>query len=191
MTDPVEIRAIREVKIRAELLHKGVSAGAPRAIARLRALPELRRATEAELAAFATSIQRKHCLAAVARELGFDGWEHASRVLRGETGESDYGAALYLEGASAFLNRWFATYEEARAALTPGSYLLAYKRHAFLAGREYVATTLALDPDDGDWHAIGFDWLRPRDPEARRRLYGKLLTAKRATARALPPTPAA
>ena len=177
MIDPV-----RELKIRAELLHHGVSAGAAPATERLRALPELRRATAEELASFAARAQRKHCLTAVARELGFEGWEHASRVLGGETSESDYGAPLYPAGASAFLNRWFSNYEEARAALAEGSYLLAYKRHAFLAEREYVASALALDPDDDDWRAIGFDWLRPRNPEARRRLYGKLLTAKRVTA---------
>ena len=183
MTDPVEIRAIREVKIRAELLHKGVSAGAPRAIARLRALPELRRATEAELAAFATSIQRKHCLAAVARELGFQGWEHASRVLSGEESEPDYGELLCPKNAGAFLNDWFATYEDARAVhVERGGYLLAFKRQAFIAGRDYIATTLAIDPDDRDWQAIGFDWLRPRDFVARRRLYGKVLAAKREAA---------
>jgi hypothetical protein len=178
MIDPV-----RELKIRAELLHHRLSAGAVSAAERLRVLPELRRATADDLAAFVARIQRKHCLAAVARELGFESWDHASRVLRGVAREPDYGKLLYPERSGAFLNQWFATYEDARPThLASAGYLLAYKRHVFLAGRDYVAVTLGLDPDDRDWEAIGFDWLRPHDAEARRRLYGKLLAAKREAA---------
>jgi len=176
MIDPV-----RELKIRAELLHHSVSARAVPATERLRVLPELRRATPEALTAFAERIQRKHCLAAVACELGFNGWDHASRVLGGDLDEPDFGALLYPKRVGTFLNDWFATYEEARAAHV-GGYLLAHKRHAFIAGRDYIATTLALDPDDRDWAAIGFDWIRPRDPDARRRLYGKLLAATQGAA---------
>jgi hypothetical protein len=181
MVDPV-----RELKIRAELLHHSVAAGAVPAIERLRALPELRRASPAELATFAERSQRKHCLAAVARELGFTGWDHASRVLGGEVDEPDFGALLYPNVTATFLNHWFATYEEARAARVEGqgaaAYLLAYKRQSFIVGRDYVATTLGLDPDDRDWATIGFDWIRPRYPWARRSLYGKLLAARREAA---------
>jgi hypothetical protein len=181
MIDP-----IRELKIRAEVLHHGVTAGAPSASERLRALPELRRADSEGLATFVANVQRKHCLAVVARESGFQTWEHASRVIAGEAseaGETDYGELLSPKGASTFLNHWFASYDEARAVhVEQGGYLLAYKRHCFIAGRDYVAVTLRLDPDDADWAAIGFDWLRPRDPGARRRLYGKLLATKREAA---------
>jgi hypothetical protein len=89
MIDPV-----RELKIRAELLHHGVSAGAAAATERLRALPEVRRATPAEVAAFAARAQRKHCLTVVARELGFDGWDHALRVLAGDADEPNCGTLL-------------------------------------------------------------------------------------------------
>jgi hypothetical protein len=173
----------RELKVRAEILHHAVATGDAPSTLRLRALPELRRADAGALGAFAARIQRKHCLAAVAREAGFETWEHALRVLRGESGETDHGELLYPKGASAFLNHWFATYDEAHAVhVERGGYLLAYKRHYFLVERDYVATTLALDPDDADWAAIGFDWPRPRDPSARRHLYGKLLAARREAA---------
>jgi hypothetical protein len=175
MIDP-----IRELNIRAKLLHHDVDAGVASAAERLRALPELRRASAEQLTAFASRIQRKHCLAAAAREAGFQGWEHAIRVLGGDEGEPDHGELLCPKNAATFLNHWFANYDEAREVhAASGGYLLAFRRQTFIAGRDYVATTLALDPDDADWTAIAFDWVRPRSAPARRRLYGKLLGRRR------------
>jgi hypothetical protein len=128
-------------------------------------------------------MQRKHCLAAVACEVGFASWAHALRVLEGDATEGDFGKALYGAIGGAYLNSWFATYAEAHtvhAALGEGErrYLLAYQRHVFLADRGFVEA-LGLDPDDDDWQKIGWDWVRPADGEARRRLYGKLLSRSR------------
>jgi hypothetical protein len=175
---------VRELKVRAEILHHRLQAGDPASPARLRALPELRRAGDVELAGAAARIQRKHCLAVVARELGFASFEHAQRVLEGDAAEADFGTLLYGEASGAYLNHWFATYDEARAqqeatsGTGPRQYLLAYKRHCFLAERGFVEA-LGLDADDADWAAIGWDWVRPRDPEARRRLYARRLAALR------------
>jgi hypothetical protein len=175
--------AVREIKVRAEILHHRLQADEPAALARLRALAELRRASDAELGEAKAGIRRKHCLAVVARELGFAGFEHAQRVLEGDAPEADFGTLLYGAGSGAYLNHWFATHEEARAQQEetkagPRQYLLAYKRHCFLAERGFVEA-LGLDADDPDWARIGWDWVRPRDPEARRRLYAKRLAALR------------
>ena len=51
---------------------------------------------------------------------------------------------------------------------------LAYRRDRFVAGRAFVED-LGLDPDDPDWRRIGHDWVRPRDPAARARLYWRRL----------------
>ncbi|WP_433926455.1 hypothetical protein AB3662_26400 [Sorangium cellulosum] len=180
MMDPV-----RELKIRAELLHTRVESRDAEALSRLRALPELRRADEAALAAAAPGIRRKHCLAAVARECGFTSWERARRALEGEPGAPELGTLLYGRDAGA-LHHWFATHDEARAHIealpeAPRGYLLAYKHHVFVADRAFVAS-LGLDPDDPDWQAIGWDWARPADPAARGRLYAKRLAAMRGKA---------
>jgi hypothetical protein len=178
---------LRETKVRAELLHRAVQRRTPAALARLRALPELRKADEAGLCAAAVGIRRKHCLAVVAGELGFASWEHARRVLDGDASESDFGKLLCPDNWSARLNHWFASYEEARAfldATLPGEsprYLLAYKRHFFIVDRHYVEA-MGLHPEDDDWRAIGWDWVRPRSHAARRRLYAKVLTAQRTSA---------
>jgi hypothetical protein len=180
MIDPV-----RELKVRAEILQRGIEAGDDVVIERLRALPELKKAGREALRAAAASIQRKHCLAVVGLETGFSSWEHARRVLSGDPDEADFGKLLSGPGRGAFLNHWVATYGEARAVhadlLAAGSvrYLLAFRRQFLITERGYIES-LGLDPDDADWRAIGWDWVKPRSAAARRRLYAKLLTQQRA-----------
>lgn len=186
MRDPV-----RELKVRAEILHHRLQEADPVALARLRALVELRRASEEELRRAAADVRRKHCLTVVARELGFASFDHAQRVLEGDAAEADLGTLLYGAGGAAYLNHWFATYAEARAqhveaaATGPRGYLLAYRRHCFITQRGFIEA-LGFDADDPDWEAIAWDWVRPRDPEARRRLYAVRLDALRE----LPQSPA-
>jgi hypothetical protein len=181
MIDPV-----RELKVRAELLHHAVSASDTAALERLRALTELRKADAEALRVAAAALQRKHCLLVVAREVGFASWEHARRVLENEPSELDFGTLLY--GAAlrsgGWLHPWFANYDEARAAhaetLAAGArkYLLAYKLHFFLAESLFIEA-LGLQADDADWEAIAWDWARPKSPAARQRLYAKILSAQR------------
>ncbi|WP_437661849.1 phosphotransferase [Sorangium sp. So ce1182] len=177
MMDPV-----RELKIRAELLQTRLASNDAAALARLRALPALRRADEAALAAAAPGIGPEQCLEVVARECGFSSWERARLALEGAPDAPELGTLLH-GGDDSVLHHWFATHDEARAHMAalpeaPRSYLLAYRHHFFVAGRAFVAA-LGLDPDDPDWQAIGWDWARPADPAARSRLYGRRLAAMR------------
>ena len=179
MVDPIE-----ELKTRAEILHKRIAAGDAGARARLRALAELRRADDTAIVAAASTVQRKHCLAVVAREAGFTNWEHALSVLRGDAGERDFGTMLYGERASATLNAWYADYETAHEHLVAARdrgeevFLLVYKTQFFVAERGFVEG-LGLDPADPDWRALGHDWAKPKDVAARTRLYAKRLDAMR------------
>lgn len=169
MVDPIQ-----EIKVRAEILQKRIEQGDTSAFERLRVLPELRKATSEVLQEFAKAIQRKHCFAVISRELGFSGYPHAQRVLSGDEAENDFGTMLYPARSGAF-NHWYANYEEARDLRAQiNGYLLAYKRHFFIVD-QYFIESLGLDPADPDWDAMGRDWVKPRDPGARRRLYGKLV----------------
>jgi hypothetical protein len=70
----------------------------------------------------------------------------------------------------AFVNLWFRTYEEARAAReTHGGYLFPFRQHFFVADAAAVRE-LGLDPAAPEWALIGWDWVRPRDVEAWERL---------------------
>ena len=86
------------------------------------------------------------------------------------TDDADAGTQMYVASMDAIVNRWFTSYEDARASLqSEGGYLFPYKTQYFVTLREGVRE-LGLDPDDPDWARIGFDWARPADPDAWGRL---------------------
>jgi hypothetical protein len=175
---------VRELKVRAEILHHAVQRSEDPALERLRILAEFRNSDSDALRKAADRIQRKHCLAAVARELGFLGFDHARRIFEGDASEVDFGTLLYGADRGGHLNHWFATYEEARAFHAGSSsiggrlYLLAYKTQFFVTDADFIRT-LGLDPDDADWPSLGWDWARPQSRDARKRLYGRLLASRR------------
>jgi hypothetical protein len=165
---------VHQLRVNARRLQRRVEKRGFEALARVRSLPEFATSDDECLA---SSIQRRHCLAVIARELGFDGWPHARSILTGRTTD-DFGRLLSPPGAAAHWNIWSASYEEACAIRAEhGGYLLAYRRHFFIADRYYVEM-LGLDPDDADWDRIGRDWVKPREPPARARLYGKLIARR-------------
>jgi hypothetical protein len=172
--------AIRELKTRAEILHRRIQANDHHAIGRLRLLPQFRRAPCEQLAAAASTIQRRDCLTVIAAELGFASWPDAKTAIAGDapagTYVEDFGTLLYPgHRVAGHLNRWYKTYEEAAAdRASSGGYLLGYKRQYVVVDR-YFIESLGLDPADPDWEALGFDWIRPKNVAARSRLYAKLV----------------
>jgi hypothetical protein len=80
---------------------------------------------------------------------------------------------MYVHSMAVFLNRWFTNYDDALAArLAEGGYLFPYK-HQFFVAESGAVRELGLDPADPDWERIGWDWVRPLDPEAWQRLKSK------------------
>lgn len=165
---------ISDLKAEARILHRQIVDRDPVALARTQQLVELR----GDPASLPMRIRRRHCLAVIARELGFQGWPHIVAVLRG-TDSSDFGTLLCPKGSEVHWNIWSASYTEASAIRKEhGGYLLAYRRHFFITDRHFI-DTLGLDPDDPDWALIGRDWVKPRRADARERLYGKLIRGRR------------
>jgi hypothetical protein len=162
--------AIRELKVRAEILHRQAQSGDSPALKRLRVLPELRRSPGA-------AIRRRHCLTAIAAELGFPGWPQAKRALAGEGPVQDFGDLLCPSRCAVHFNHWYKGYDEAaEMRKTCQGYLLAYRRQYLVVDGHYIET-LGLDPGDAGWAAMGYDWARPRSVAARTRLYAKLVAA--------------
>ncbi|MCH9650128.1 MAG: hypothetical protein K0U98_17965 [Deltaproteobacteria bacterium] len=165
---------IQDLKSYARILHRQVQHGDRDARRRLRQLKELNAIDSDSLG---ETTQRRHCLAVVAQELGFSGWSQASAVLAGQETE-DFGTLLYPKGAFAHSNIWSASYgEAARIREETGGYLLVYRRQFFIVDQHFIET-LGLDPKHPDWEGIGWDWARPRDSEARQRLYAEVVWGK-------------
>lgn len=119
----------------------------------------------------------------IAFEAGHCNWLTMSRLLKeqdqkeGLTNEEDI--ELYKFGTSEFnLNVWCPSYEEARAYLDShrGFYLLHYKGNCFLAQAPHILN-IGLNPNDPDWDEIDRDWVKPKNPEAKKRLQQKLRQA--------------
>lgn len=80
-------------------------------------------------------------------------------------------ALLFPRRTAGFLNLWYRTYQEARAALEqhPDRFLFPY-REQFVVCERSMLEHLTVDTTDADWVRIGHDWARPADPDAKARL---------------------
>ena len=170
---------ISECKIRASLLLKELQCGdrprAVRAAERFRILPAFAPLDVDAIIARQGATQLKHALAVLAAELGYPNWADCKQrlevpaELRLDT-EGFFGA-----GSSAYLNHWFARYDEARVSLeAEGGYLFPFRYQFFICGPGFLEAR-GIDPADPDWERIGRDWVRPLDQEARDRLERRLV----------------
>lgn len=162
---------IADLKAHARVLHRRAQAGDPAALQRLRVVPELKGDSDE---AVLRNVLRRHCLTAVAKQLGFLSWKHLVDVLTDQE-QRDYGTLLYPASCSGHTNIWSAHYQEASEIhAARGGYLLPYK-HQFVIVDQYFVESMGLDPADADWERIGRDWARPKDLAARARLYQQLI----------------
>jgi hypothetical protein len=118
-------------------------------------------------------MQLKNAQAVIARERKFADWKalkDAADVL------------WYPHGAGAFLNHWFAHYDQARAHLDQcGGYLLTHRGDFFVCESAFIRFC-GLDPADPRWELTGHDIARPRDKHAGEELIAARERAAKAAA---------
>ncbi|MEM6957223.1 MAG: hypothetical protein AAF645_16150 [Myxococcota bacterium] len=120
--------------------------------------------------------KRKHVLRALAQELGFAGWGHASAALSGRS--TDFGAFFYPPSGGAYWNVWCARYDEAaRIRAEANAFLFPYRHQYFIAEAGYL-DHLGVPADDPRWRWAGRDWLAPKDREAQQDLLDALVFAR-------------
>ncbi|MEW6981385.1 hypothetical protein AAD001_01895 [Colwelliaceae bacterium 6471] len=129
-------RALNEAKIQAKLLFKGYKNKDPDYVVRLVKWHK-------SLSLIDTEVKLKHCQVVIARELGFKDWQALQNLFsgnaRGNGKDLDFGALFYTKACAAFVNKWFTTYDEAKAVLGFEHYLLPYKKQFTVVSAEYIA----------------------------------------------------
>ena len=120
-------------------------------------------------------VKLKHAFEVVAHEAGFASWASLRVALHRQAPSIDPNDLLCPRRPGGFLNPWFSTYEEAHACREKnGGFLLPYRSQFFVCTATYIEDALHLSPDDEDWARIGWDWARPRDAAAWKRLSDRL-----------------
>lgn len=170
---------LRECKIRASLLLKDLLSSEParamRAAERLRALPAFARLTPRELLTRKDDVRRKHALAVIAHEQGHASWAELKQALGEHEQPRFVPEAFFVREKSVYLNRWFASYEQARTSLQKeGGYLFPFRDQFFIAEAGFLVMR-GVELSDPDWERIGHNWVEPLDPAARARLEEKLI----------------
>lgn len=142
------------------------------AAARMVNLRRFAHLTPAQLLDDLSRVQLKHALTVIAVDYGYASWAQVVRsaAATNPTGPTESPVSMYEPGVSALINRWFSTYAEARDSLDDmGGYLLPYRRQFYITERAGIEL-LGLDPDDSDWRAIDWDWVKPSSRSAWERL---------------------
>ncbi len=174
---------LQEYRIRASRLMKELHGADPatalQAAGRFRILSAWAGQASEQILAVRDRVQRKHALAVVAREGGFEDWLDLRASVDDSPAETGFDTTrLFPPRNAVFLNLWFARYEEARQVLdeNPTRYLFPY-RHQYVLCEAGLLENLGVDAADPDWDRIGRDWVKPRDMEARSRLAVRLRRA--------------
>lgn len=170
---------LRECKVRASILLKALDSPdisrALQAAERLCSVPPFVGLSPREVLARKESVRRKHALAVIAREQGHASWVELKQALGDEAPPRFDAEAFFVLPVSSFLNHWFSSYEEARAALpNVKGYLFPFRDQFFICEASFLEK-LDVDLSDPDWERAGPDWMKPMDPAAHARLEQKLI----------------
>lgn len=161
MSKPHPSYSIKECKIRASLLLKALrstdSDAALKAAKRFQRAPQFKELSFDDIQQF--DMKRKHALAVIALEKGFESWADLKCQLP------------FIKGG--FLNHWFANYADAKdKQKSAGGFLLPYQKQYIVCDQDYMKN-LGFDTSDPDWEKIGYDWAQPENQQAWKRLYQK------------------
>jgi hypothetical protein len=154
---------LEEYKIKASILLKAFHGNDAEKVAkRFKRLPEFADLSIADI--LQKDVKRKYALLLIAVENGFSSWLDLKIQVD------------FIVGG--YLNLWFTNHLEAKSHLqSTGGFLLPYKNQFFICNDQYIKQ-IGFEPDDPDWHLIGYDWAVPNDKKAWQRLYKKWSQSK-------------
>ncbi|MDE3271857.1 hypothetical protein [Pseudoalteromonas sp. G4] len=132
--------ALKQAKSLAKLLLKEAKSGNADILKRLKKYYRIDVDTKA-------NVKLKMCQHLVAKDTGLADWQQLHELLsaqqRREGEKINFGSVFHTSGCDRFLNKWFATYAEAKSALTQYSYLVPYK-HQFIVVKAPYFTEIGI-----------------------------------------------
>ena len=158
------ILAINEVKTQAKKLLKALHEN--EALFQSMRLPLKRVAVSS-----VSQLKLKHCLSIVSHQLGFDSWQQAHEMLSGKQNpfeSSNMGSFFYPKNCYAFINEWFADYQQAKDTLLMSEkpkWLLPYKNQYIVVTQSYIDVFKLNDNLTSLWPKIKHDMVESYNTE--------------------------
>lgn len=154
---------LQELKVQASILRKQLKSSEKqlqeKAAKRFLQLPFHLYSTVDNVLADVDFYQLKHAYWVLAVENNYETWQqYRDAIIREE--------CMYTGSAGAFLNVWFANYDEAKNyQLEKGGYLLPYRKDYFVCN-EALIQELGLAEYKKEWEEINYDWAKPKNKKA-------------------------
>jgi hypothetical protein len=129
--------ALNELKVQAKMMLKMVKSGNVLQAKLMRDLKVIKLDDPKE-------IKLKHCQFFIAKQYGFDDWQHIRQVFSGtksNDAKMNMGTFLHSSRCDALINFWFAEYTEAQEALLfdkDNRWLIPYKQQYIVVNNEYL-----------------------------------------------------
>lgn len=162
-------KALNELKIQAKILLKSARNNQPSAIQKLLKYSGNKPRSNALDLAYSDLAKLKHCQHVVAREVGFENWQHANSILSASdsllncfTSESEtinMGKFWHSHRCDALINLWFSSYQEARIALQaePNNYLVPYQQQFIVVTEDYINAVSLHEVEASLWAEVKHD----------------------------------
>ena len=159
---------LQELKVKASLLKKQLrsdeDAARTKAAKRFLQLPFHQYSAVEHVLADVDFYQLKHAYWVLALEHGYDNWKQFKDTIIRED-------CMYYGNCGAYLNVWFANYDEAKHYhQEQGGYLLPYRKDYYVCTKE-VVLYLGLDEHDAEWEKLGNNWVDNTCPTSWNTIY--------------------
>lgn len=159
-------KALNEIKIQAKILLKSARNNQPSAIQRLANQSRQKSNSYSLDLAYTDLAKLKHCQHVLAREVGFENWQHAHSILGASdnklsnnssgSGAVNMGKLWHNSNCDALINLWFSNYQEARLALQaePSNYLIPYQQQFIVVTEDYIKVIALHEVDASLWRDV-------------------------------------
>jgi len=171
-------KALDELKIQAKILLKSARNNQSSAIQRLAKHSGNKPRSHSLDLAYTDLAKLKHCQHVIAREVGFENWQHAYAILSAndntlsntasDSVAVNMGKFWHSHSCDALINLWFSSYQKALIALQtkPSNYLIPYQQQFIVVTEDYLKLIDLHDVETSLWRDVKHDLVASYATEA-------------------------